>query len=148
MRQYLTPDAANPHGRWSAVEFYNAGLDHYFLSTNPVEIDNLDSGRTVGWVRTGLRFLVLRHAGCRARARCAASIARRRSATRTSIRRAPRSARRPRRRIRVDWIYESPSVFYVQLPDTATGACPAGTRPVYRFFNTVTTNHRYTIGAA
>ena len=35
----------------------------------------------------------------------------------------------------VDWIYESPNVFYVQLPDTATGVCPAGTMPVYRFFN-------------
>ena len=45
----------------------------------------------------------------------------------------------------VDWIYESPNVFYVQLPNTATGACPAGTRPVYRFFRSATTNHRYTM---
>ena len=44
----------------------------------------------------------------------------------------------------VDWIYESPNVFYVQLPNTTTGVCPAGTVAVYRFFNTVTTNHRYT----
>ena len=57
VREYLTP-AADMQGKASAVEFYNAALDHYFLSTNPVEIDNLDSGRTVGWVRTGLRFLV------------------------------------------------------------------------------------------
>ena len=35
-------------------------------------------------------------------------------------------------------------MFYVQLPNTATGACPAGTRAVYRFFHAQTTNHRYT----
>src|SRR5262249_9179086 len=57
MRQYLTPNAPNPSGTVTVVEFYNAHLDHYFLTTNPVEIDDLDSGRTVGWVRTGLRFL-------------------------------------------------------------------------------------------
>ena len=45
----------------------------------------------------------------------------------------------------VDWIYESPSVFYIQTPDTTTGVCAAGTTPVYRYFNSLTTNHRYTI---
>lgn len=143
MRQYLTPGVANPGGVVVAVEFYNAGLDHYFISTNPVEIDNLDSGRTVGWVRTGLRFLAYptQVAGtspvCRfyrapgygdshfysaSPAECAAT-----------------AVAHP-----VDWIYESPAVFYIQVPNTATGACAAGTTPVYRYFNTATTNHRYT----
>jgi hypothetical protein len=44
----------------------------------------------------------------------------------------------------VDWIYESPSVFYVPLPNKATGACPTGTKAVYRYFNAFTENHRYT----
>jgi hypothetical protein len=44
----------------------------------------------------------------------------------------------------VDWIYESASVFYVQVPDATSGACPGGTLPVYRFFNAYTVNHRYT----
>ena len=44
----------------------------------------------------------------------------------------------------VDWIYESPTVFYIPLPDTATGICKSGTLPVWRFFNQQTTNHRYT----
>ena len=35
-------------------------------------------------------------------------------------------------------------MFYIALPNFATGACPAGTTPVWRFFNAVTTNHRYT----
>jgi lysyl endopeptidase len=143
MRQYLTPDAANPKDLVAATEFYNRTLDHYFLSTDPVEIDKLDSGATVGWVRTGLRFLVYakQAAGtspvCRfyrapaygdshfysaSPAECAATV-----------------AAHP-----VDWIYESPAVFYVQIPDAATGACPAGTMPVYRYFNAATINHRYT----
>ena len=58
MRQYLTPNAANPLGLVVAVEFYNRTLDHYFLSTNPIEINKLDTGATMGWERTGLRFLV------------------------------------------------------------------------------------------
>ena len=47
-------------------------------------------------------------------------------------------------RFGASWIYESPSVFHISLPDMATGACAPGTRPIWRFFNTVTTNHRYT----
>ena len=43
----------------------------------------------------------------------------------------------------VDWIYESPAVFYIRLPDV-TGDCPAGTQPLWRFFNKATINHRYT----
>jgi hypothetical protein len=35
-------------------------------------------------------------------------------------------------------------VFYIFLPDPTTGACPAATQPVWRFFNQLTTNHRYT----
>ncbi len=35
-------------------------------------------------------------------------------------------------------------MFYVPLPDKVSGACPAGTQSVYRFFNAVATNHRYT----
>jgi hypothetical protein len=41
--------------------------------------------------------------------------------------------------------YESPSVFYIVVPDPNTGACPAGTIPVYRLYdNRADTNHRYT----
>ena len=68
------------------------------------------------------------------------------SATRISI---PRQSRGMRRQTAaahpVDWIYESPNVFYVQLPDTTTGACPAGTVARVPFLqHGVTTNHRYT----
>ncbi|TMG83780.1 MAG: trypsin-like peptidase domain-containing protein [Betaproteobacteria bacterium] len=43
------------------------------------------------------------------------------------------------------WIEESPALFYIQLPDRATGACPANTRPIYRFLNRLNQiHHRYT----
>jgi hypothetical protein len=142
MREHLTP-TADMQGKVAAVEFYNAALDHYFLSTNPVEIDNLDSGRTVGWVRTGLRFLAHSVPApgtspvCRFYRAPAYGDSHFYSASPSEC--AATAAAHP-----VDWIYESPSVFYVRLPDAATGACPAGTVAVYRFFNNWTTNHRYT----
>ena len=144
MRQYLTPGAANPNGEVVAVEFYNASLDHYFLSTDPVEIGNLDSGRTVGWVRTGLRFLVYDHPApntspvCRFYRTPGYGDSHFYSASPQEC--AQTAAAHPD-----DWIYESPSVFYAQLPDMARGACPGGTAAVYRFFNASTTNHRYTV---
>ena len=143
LRQYLTPDSATPGGQVAATEFYNATLNHYFVSTNPVEIAKLDSGATVGWERTGLRFLVYNapapgtSAVCRFYRAPAYGDSHFYSASPTEC--ANTAAAHP-----VDWIYESPNVFYSTLPDTITGACPAGTSPVYRFFNVNTTNHRYT----
>jgi hypothetical protein len=44
-----------------------------------------------------------------------------------------------------NWAEESPALFYIQLPDRTTGACPATTRPVYRFVKTTNQiHHRYT----
>ena len=41
-----------------AVEYYNAALDHYFVTASPDEIAKLDAGCFVGWQRTQLRFKV------------------------------------------------------------------------------------------
>lgn len=43
--------------------------------------------------------------------------------------------------------YETPSAFYVYLPDAATGACAQGAIPVYRVWDK-RTNHRYTTDPA
>ncbi|HLW11330.1 MAG TPA: glycosyl hydrolase, partial [Casimicrobiaceae bacterium] len=40
----------------TVVEYYNATLDHYFITPLADEIDALDSGHIVGWTRTGLVF--------------------------------------------------------------------------------------------
>ena len=45
--------------------------------------------------------------------------------------------------------YEAPNVFYIDLPDANTGACPSGATPVYRLYdNRADTNHRYTTSLA
>ena len=64
-------------------------------------------------------------------------------ATRISTRPRRSSARRPQAKFPF-FIYEAPNVFYIALPDIATGACPSGTIPVYRVWdNRADTNHRY-----
>lgn len=48
-----------------------------------------------------------------------------------------------------EFTYEASGVFHVGLPDVATGACAAGTVPVYRVWdNRADTNHRYTTSVA
>ena len=138
----------------TAVEFYHAAFDHYFITNNPAEIDALDSGRTVGWTRTGRGFRVYPVAppGAGASPVCrfyippqhgdshffSASLA---------------ECQDVLGRIGVDpkysgYVYESPNVFYVALPDTTTGACAAGSVPVYRLWNQrADSNHRYTTDA-
>jgi hypothetical protein len=142
VRDYLTP-GSNPAGTVTAVEFYNASLDHYFMSTNPAEINDLDTGVHPGWERTGVRFnaYATQVAGtspvCRFYRAPAFGDSHFYSASPAEC--AATAAQHP-----VDWIYESPAVFYIFLPDTASGNCPTGTRPLWRFFNQKTTNHRYT----
>ncbi len=143
-----------------AIEFYHAGFDHYFVTRIPEEIEALDSGRTTGWTRTGramrvylgeatagvpvspvCRFYIPPEHGdshflSASRDECASVLD----------------------RILVDpnysgYIHESPAVFFLALPDAATGACAAGAFPVYRLWNQrADSNHRYTtdagIGAA
>ena len=44
---------ASSHAQ-TVVEYYNASLDHYFMTHDSSEIDALDRGATIkGWVRTG-----------------------------------------------------------------------------------------------
>jgi len=38
------------------VEYYNAGQDHYFISSLPADIHALDTGVFKGWARTGRTF--------------------------------------------------------------------------------------------
>jgi len=142
-RQYLTPDALNTTSQAVVVEFYNEALDHFFITSDANEINLLDTGVLRGWVRTGIRFLAYSApvAGtnpvCRFYLRPGVGDSHFYSAD-------PNECQQTLARFGASWIYESPSVFYVALPNVVTGACGAGQTPVWRFFNTVTTNHRYT----
>jgi lysyl endopeptidase len=142
-RQYLTPDAPNTTSQTVVVEFYNAGLDHYFITSDANEINLLDTGVLRGWVRTGVRFLAYSaqvpgtNPVCRFYLRPEVGDSHFYSGD-------PNECAQTLARFGASWIYEGPSVFYIALPNFATGACPADTTPVWRFFNGVTTNHRYT----
>ena len=53
---YTAPAALAP-GERDVVEFYNASLDHYFITAEPAEAAMLDAGIIVpGWARTGFAF--------------------------------------------------------------------------------------------
>ncbi|HZQ60924.1 MAG TPA: hypothetical protein VFC24_06210 [Casimicrobiaceae bacterium] len=131
------------------MEFYNLGLDHYFMSSLAADIDALDSGRIAGWTRTGQSFGVFpapvpgvspvcrilipppasSHFFSASPQECADTLAKFPFMTK-----------------------ETDAAFYVALPVTTganAGACPAGTMPVYRVFNArADGNHRYTTDPA
>jgi hypothetical protein len=149
LAQYLTPDTSSP-GRAVVVEFYHAGLDDYFLTANPVEIDGLDAGVIRGWVRTGLRFLAYSDPSlappgvspvCRFYVLPQYGDSHFYSAD-------PNECAETAARFSTQWFYETPNAFYVALPDRSTGVCPANTHPVYRFLKSANQlHHRYTAEA-
>jgi len=126
-----------------AIEYYNASQDHYFISDLQPDIDALDSGRFAGWVRTGYTILVYNQPTgfaspvCRFYIPPAYGDSHFYSAS--PIECAQVVAKFP------FFNYEAANVFYIDLPDTTTGVCPAGDIPVYRVWDgRVDTNHRYT----
>jgi hypothetical protein len=144
-----TSDAPPPVIVVPVIEFYAQSLDHYFMTSIPLEISALDNHTIPGWQRTGQSFNayaagsggpVGRVPVCRdygsplfgldshfytaSALECLDILAKFAGA----------------------WLLESGEVFQINLPDIYTGACPAGTVPVYRLWNQrVDSNHRYTI---
>ena len=134
------------------VEFYHESLDHYFITAEPTEIRNLDTGVLKGWARTGQKFV-------------AASPASELPGTQGICRFYGKPERgldshfypatqaecvTTREKYHPDtWFFESDNVFKLYLPDQNTGACPATTVPVYRAWNSrPDVNHRYTTDRA
>ena len=128
------------------IEYYNASLDHYFITWIAAEIANLDAGKTPTlWTRTGKSFkayttaqagtsqvcrfyipptLGSSHFFGRGTAECNATLA-----------------------AHPDFVLEEPK--YMQLFMPAAGSCPTGTQPIYRVFdNRTDANHRYTTDRA
>ena len=129
------------------IEFYNAGMDHYFISSLQADISALDTGHFPGWTRTGGVFEAYPQATpgaspvCRFYIPPAQGDSHFYSASPTEC--AEVIARFP------SFIEESPNVMYMDLPDPTTGACPAADVPVYRMWdNRADTNHRYTTDPA
>lgn len=129
-----------------AVEFFHAGLGHYFISADAGEIAALDGGVHPGWRRTGLGFTAYRDYAASASPVCrfylppAAGDSHFFSASPVEC--SIVAARFPL------FTAESPAAMYELLPDPATGTCPAAASPVYRLWNgRADTNHRYTADA-
>jgi hypothetical protein len=133
----------------SAVEFYHSRSDHYFMTADPGEIDDLDRGVHPGWKRTGqalatgprdaryaepvCRFYGLPSAGLDSHFYSASS----------------GECEEVEARYAGAWLLESTDVFSAALPDTVTGECPPDTQPVYRLWNGRSdSNHRYATDVA
>jgi hypothetical protein len=142
---------AHAAGMVDAIEFYNATLDHYFVTAGADEITKLDAGVLVGWKRTGLSFEVLDPTTATPFASPVCRFYGLPSAGLDSHFYSASVAECDdvKRKFAGSWELESDNVFLVYLPDAVTGACPANTTPIYRSWNgRADSNHRYTTDAA
>jgi hypothetical protein len=123
------------------VEFYNASLDHYFITWVPAEIAILDAGVTIkGWTRTGKTFTTYTSARTGTSPVCRFYIPPALGDSHFFGRGLQEcndtAVKNP------TFVAEDPSFMQMFLP--TAGACPAGTVPVYRVFsNRPDANHRY-----
>jgi len=139
---------APPVSTTAAVEYYHAGFGHYYVTAFPDEISLLDSGAFGGvWTRTGQTFAVWTAPATDSNPVCrffSTSFAPKSSHFYT-----PFSTECDSLMASPVWSYEA-IAFHLKSPD-ATGACPAGTTPLYRLYNegqSGAPNHRYTTSAA
>ncbi len=136
----------------TVVEYYRGDVDHYFITASVKEQRLLDDGALAGWQRTGATFLAWTsatqapadaHPVCRYYGRPEAGLDSHFYSAFVDECDAIAT------KFPVAWQFEAPNVFYVQAPDRAAGACPAGTDPVYRVYdNRRDANHRYLVDAS
>ena len=133
-------------------EFYNAGLDHYFITADDAEKRDLDTHVHPGWTRTGQSFKAYAAGSsasgtinpvCRYYGNPAAGLDSHFYSASAAECLAVHT------RFPDAWVFESDNVFQIDLPDPVTGACPGATVPVYRVWNNrADSNHRYTTSLA
>jgi hypothetical protein len=127
----------------TAVEYYYANWNFYFVTAFPDEIAALDGGAFGGaWKRTGQTFDVWTGPtnGALPTCRFFSTI----FAPKSSHFYTPYAAECASLKAGVGWQFEAVA-FYVQLPD-ANGNCPAGTDVLYRLYNNGmggAPNHRF-----
>lgn len=130
-----------------AVEYFNSGFGHYFITAIPDEIAKLDAGICSGWMRTGGQFHIQSSPGTGASPLCRFfTVA---VAPKSLHFYAPRGLGGERTFANVDWLFEG-DVFFASLPD-ANGICASPSLPVYRLYNNGqggAPNHRFTTNAA
>lgn len=133
------------------VEYYHAGLDHYFVTNLTQEKHALDSGLFTGWVRTGQTFQVFDEGD--ARLADSAPVCRfygnpARGLDSHFYSASPAECLAVQQRFPDDWVLEADALFRVHGV-SGNGTCGANGVPVYRLYNGRTdANHRYTTDAA
>ena len=132
----------------NAIEYYNAGLDHYFITASAPDLDAIEAGRITGWQPTGhslgaLTVAIPTHC-CSTYGQVAVPVCRFHIPPASHFYSAfaeecdQVAARYP------TFVMETRAAFFVYLPDRATGTCPVPFRPVFRLWNQrADTNHRY-----
>lgn len=156
-QRYFTLDfTVRPESK--VVEYYQRGLDHYFVAAGGDEVDLLDAGGQGGWQRTGQSFHAWTrqedapagaHAVCRFYARGPNSHFYTGDAAECEGLRAIEQAERARAQAAgtpfLGWGYEG-TAFWALVP--VNGQCPSGTAPVWRNYNDRAgendSNHRFT----
>ena len=129
------------------IEYYDASLDHYFVTQVAAEVAALDAGQFPGWVRTGQSFLAYvpgqsdnrGHPICRYYGLPSAGL--------DSHFYSASGAECFEVAVRFSdaWKLESNDAFEIPFPDRLTGSCPTNTVPVYRLWNArIDSDHRYT----
>jgi serine protease len=138
------------------VEYYNPPRDHYFMTANPVEIGALDSGLFLGWVRTSQQLVVYLSNPAMPSASLLSPVCRYYGLPSAGLdshffSASPQECAAVAANWPTQWLLETPNAFHVFLPmpqysyPRDPGACPIGTKPVYRLYNSrADINHRYT----
>lgn len=134
--------ATSPSGLPAVVEYFHAGGSHYFMTSDPQEMQLLDNGTMKGWARTGVVFNAFPSGApssspvCRLYGKPAAGL------DSHFYSASPAECSDTLARFPNAWILETDRAFDAVLPN-ATGECPVGV-PLYRVFNDrPDANHRY-----
>jgi serine protease len=123
------------------AEYYNASLDHYFVTWVDAEQRNLDGGGTpTRWVRTGYAFNTWSSAVTGASPVCRYYIPPALGDSHFFGRGTAECDQTGQKN--PSFVLEDPAFMHMILP--SGGTCPAGTIPIYRVFsNRADANHRY-----
>ncbi len=127
------------------VEFYNATLNHYFVTAFPEEAAALDAGNPVaGWVRTGVAWHAWMAAGESAAAVPVCRFFGTPGVGPNSHFYTADAAECAKVKLNPNWTYEA-IAFHVEVPQAT--ACTGGSQPIYRSFypgaNVSQSNHRF-----
>ena len=132
-----------------AVEYFNSGFGHYFMTAQADEIAGLDGGAyNFAFVRTGVGFNAWESAVAGTVAVCRFFTTPGTFGTKSSHFYTADPAECAFVKLNPNWIYEK-IAFHIAVP--TGGVCPGGTTPVYRMYNSGQTgapNHRFTTNFA